>query len=122
VLGGNSRGCCCAGWGGESWFLGRGGRAPWQEGGELGLRLQRGARLAIAVREREDGVGGGRELVVSCINRERVLDMPANIEHMADTIVSTLGGRFWLFLFGIGSWSVYEIFSLIYTLQILYRT
>jgi hypothetical protein len=86
------------------------------------LRLQRGARLAIAVREREDGVGGGRELVVSCINRERVLDMPANIEHMADTIVSTLGGRFWLFLFGIRSWSVYEIFSLIYTLQILYRT
>ena len=28
---------------------------------------------------------------------EEALDMSANIEHVADAIVSTLGGRVWLF-------------------------
>jgi hypothetical protein len=72
--------------------------------------------------EREDKVWGEKGEGWAAIYRHEALDMPANIEHVADVIVSTLGGRFWLFLFGIGSWSLHKIFSLIYTLKILYRT
>jgi hypothetical protein len=43
-------------------------------------------------------------------------------QQVAGGKVSTLGGHFWHFPLGIGPQSEYEIFSLIYTLQFLYRT
>jgi hypothetical protein len=57
----------------------------------------------------------------AAISRADALDMPANMEHLVGAIVSILGGRFLLFPVGFGSWSLLEIFFLIYTLQILYR-
>jgi hypothetical protein len=65
---------------------------------------------------------GGREGEGwAAIYRAGALDMPASVKQVAHAIVATLDGEFWRFSFGFGSWTLYEIFCLFYTLQILYK-
>jgi hypothetical protein len=53
-------------------------------------------------RKQTAAIYGGEALEHDC----HVSPLQQFVEHVVDAIVATLGGTFWHFLFGLGSWSL----------------
>jgi hypothetical protein len=90
-----------------------------------------GRELAAAVREREDGVGRKGAGQVGCHlkrRRRQQLDEMGGLQSSGSVSLltgdgrATLDGCFWHLPFGIRPWLLHKISSLMYNLQIVYKT
>jgi hypothetical protein len=106
---------------------GRSGGRPWLGACTWSFPAQREMQGCLFLRWTTER-GGEEKCRVGEEGREHVLPIielssghVSEHQQVAGGKVSTLGSRFWHFPLGIGPRSEYEIFSLIYTLQFLYR-